>query len=166
MPKNKIAKIDLKDAIVNGMLEKKANKITVLDLRKLSSAMADYFIICHATSDKQVNAIADSIEEIVRKQTGEKPWHVEGSEQSDWILLDYFDIVAHVFKEEKRDFYAIEELWGDAEITEIDESNPFMVLAPKAKAKAKSPAKAKTTTPKAKAAPKAKVTAKAKAKVK
>ena len=67
MPKNKIAKIDLKDAIVNGMLEKKAHKITVLDLRKLSSAMADYFVICHATSDKQVNAIADSIEEIVNQ---------------------------------------------------------------------------------------------------
>lgn len=157
MPKNKIAKIDLKDAIVNGMLEKKANKITVLDLRKLSSAMADYFVICHAVSDKQVNAIADSIEETVRKQTGEKPWHVEGSEQSDWILLDYFDIVAHVFKEEKREFYAIEELWGDAEITEIDEAKPIIALEPKVKAKAKAKAKAKT-------APKAKAKAKAKSK--
>src|SRR6478736_6536127 len=119
MPKKKIAKIDLKDAIIHGMQEKKGNKITILDLRKLKSAMADYFIICHATSDKQVNAIADSVEEIVRKQTGEKPWHVEGAEQSEWILLDYFDVVVHVFKEEKRDFYGIEELWGDAEITVV-----------------------------------------------
>ncbi len=119
MPKKKIAKIDLKDAIVNGMQEKKGHKITILDLRKLKSAMADYFVICHANSDKQVNAIADSVEEIVRKQTGEKPWHVEGSEQSEWILLDYFDVVVHVFKEEKREFYGIEELWGDAEITII-----------------------------------------------
>lgn len=153
MPKKKIAKIDLKDAIINGMQEKKANKITVLDLRKLKSAMADYFIICHATSDKQVNAIADSVEEIVRKQTGEKPWHVEGSEQSDWILLDYFDIVVHVFKEEMRDFYAIEELWGDADISVIAEpvaNIPTMTKAEvkpkaKAKAKAKSKPKAKST---------------------
>jgi ribosome-associated protein len=121
MPKKKIAKIDLKDAIVNGMLEKKANDITVLDLRKLKTSMADFFIICHATSDKQVVAIADSVEETVRKTAGEKPWHVEGRELSEWILLDYFDIVVHVFKKDMRDFYGIEELWSDADITRIEE---------------------------------------------
>ncbi len=121
MPKKKIAKIDLKDAIVNGMLEKKANDITVLDLRKLKTSMADFFVICHATSDKQVVAIADSVEETVRKTAGEKPWHVEGRELSEWILLDYFDIVVHVFKKDMRDFYGIEELWSDAEITHIEE---------------------------------------------
>lgn len=119
MPKKKIAKIDLKDAIVDGMLEKKAHKVTILDLRKLKTSMADYFIICHAPSDKQVNAIADSVEETVRKKVGEKPWHVEGRELSEWILMDYFDIVVHIFKEEKRDFYGIEELWSDADITEV-----------------------------------------------
>jgi len=121
MPKKKIAKIDLKDAIVNGMLEKKANDITVLDLRKLKTSMADFFIICHATSDKQVVAIADSVEETVRKTAGEKPWHVEGRELSEWILLDYFDIVVHVFKKDMRDFYGIEELWSDADITRVEE---------------------------------------------
>jgi ribosome-associated protein len=121
MPKKKIAKIDLKDAIENGMLEKKANDITVLDLRKLKTSMADFFIICHATSDKQVVAIADSVEETVRKTAGEKPWHVEGRELSEWILLDYFDIVVHVFKKDMRDFYGIEELWSDADITRIEE---------------------------------------------
>jgi len=121
MPKKKIAKIDLKDAIVNGMLEKKANDITVLDLRKLKTSMADFFVICHATSDKQVVAIADSVEETVRKSTGEKPWHVEGRELSEWILLDYFDIVVHVFKKDMRDFYGIEELWSDADITRVEE---------------------------------------------
>jgi ribosome-associated protein len=121
MPKKKIAKIDLKDAIVNGMLEKKANDITVLDLRKLKTSMADFFIICHATSDKQVVAIADSVEETVRKTAGEKPWHVEGRELSEWILLDYFDIVVHVFKKDMRDFYGIEELWSDADITKVEE---------------------------------------------
>lgn len=119
MPKKKIAKIDLKDAIVNGMLEKKGNKITVMDLRKLKTSMADFFIVCHATSDKQVVAIADSIEEITRKSTGERPWHIEGREMAEWILLDYFDVVAHVFKEDMRDYYGIEELWSDAEITHI-----------------------------------------------
>jgi ribosome-associated protein len=121
MPKKKIAKIDLKDAIVNGMLEKKANDITVLDLRKLKTSMADFFIICHATSDKQVIAIADSVEETVRKTAGEKPWHVEGRALSEWILLDYFDIVVHVFKKDMRDFYGIEELWSDADITRVEE---------------------------------------------
>jgi ribosome-associated protein len=120
MPKKKIiSKVDLKDAIIKGMQEKKGNQIKVLDLRKLKSSMADYFIICHASSDKQVSAIADSVEEFSRKLADEKPLHIEGIESAEWILLDFFDIVVHVFLEEKREFYAIEELWGDAEITLI-----------------------------------------------
>ncbi len=121
MPKKKITKIDLKDAIIFGMQEKKANKITILDLRKLKTSMADYFIICHASSDKQVNAIADSVEEESRKKAGEKPWHIEGLEFCEWILMDYIDIVVHIFKEDKRDFYGIEQLWGDAVITELED---------------------------------------------
>jgi ribosome-associated protein len=120
MPKKKIiSKVDLKDAIIKGMQEKKGNQIKVLDLRKLKSSMADFFIICHASSDKQVSAIADSVEEFSRKLAGEKPLHIEGIESAEWILMDYFDIVVHIFQEEKREFYAIEELWGDAEITVI-----------------------------------------------
>jgi ribosome-associated protein len=120
MPKKKIiSKVDLKDAIIKGMQEKKGNQIKVLDLRKLKSSMADYFIICHASSDKQVSAIADSVEEFSRKLAAEKPLHIEGFESAEWILMDYFDIVVHIFQEEKREFYAIEELWGDAEITVI-----------------------------------------------
>jgi ribosome-associated protein len=120
MPKKKIiSKVDLNDAIIKGMQEKKGNQIKVLDLRKLKSSMADYFIICHASSDKQVSAIADSVEEFSRKLAGEKPLHIEGIESAEWILMDYFDVVVHVFLEEKREFYAIEELWGDAEITII-----------------------------------------------
>ncbi len=134
MAKKKIANIELKDAIVNGMLEKKANDITILDLKSLQTSMADYFVICHGNSDKQVNAIADSVEDIVRKQTGEKPWHIEGAELGEWILIDYFDVVVHIFKDEKRAFYGIEELWSDAVVTRIDDQ---LVAAPKAKAKAK-----------------------------
>lgn len=134
MAKKKIANIELKDAIVNGMLEKKANDITILDLKSLQTSMADYFVICHGNSDKQVNAIADSVEDTVRKQTGEKPWHIEGAELGEWILIDYFDVVVHIFKDEKRAFYGIEELWSDAVVTRIDDQ---LVAAPKAKAKAK-----------------------------
>lgn len=121
MPKKKTAKTDLKAAIIAGMLDKKAHKITVLDLRKLKTSMADYFIVCHGNSDKQVSAIADSVEEQALKLAGEKPWHVEGAELSEWILMDYFDIVVHIFRDEKRDFYGIEELWSDAEITHVSE---------------------------------------------
>lgn len=121
MPKKKTAKTDLKAAIIAGMLDKKAHKITVLDLRKLKTSMADYFIVCHGNSDKQVSAIADSVEEQALKQAGEKPWHVEGAELSEWILMDYFDIVVHIFRDEKRDFYGIEELWSDAEISHVSE---------------------------------------------
>jgi ribosome-associated protein len=145
MAKKKIANIELKDAIVNGMLEKKANDITILDLKSLQTSMADYFVICHGNSDKQVNAIADSVEDTVRKQTGEKPWHIEGAELGEWILIDYFDVVVHIFKDEKRAFYGIEELWSDAVVTRIDDQ---LVVAPKAKVKAKAKAKAKTSSKK------------------
>lgn len=162
MPKKKSAKIDLKDAIIIGMLEKKANDITVLDLRKLKTSMADYFIVCHGNSDKQVSAIADSVEEQTKKLAGERAWHVEGSELNEWVLLDYFDIVVHVFMDEKREFYGIEDLWSDAEITVIKDErdlklssvsdNDEAVAKPaKAKAKAKSTAKATSAAPKAKA---------------
>lgn len=147
MPKKKTAKTDLREAIIHGMLEKKANKVTVLDLRNLKTSMADYFIVCHGSSDKQVNAIADSVEESTLKMAGEKPWHVEGAELSEWILMDYFDVVVHIFREDKREFYGIEELWSDADITEIPED--YFVTAkapakPAAKAKAKAPSKARS----------------------
>ena len=127
MPKKKSAKIDLKDAIIIGMLEKKANDITVLDLRKLKTSMADYFIVCHGNSDKQVSAIADSVEEQTKKLAGERAWHVEGSELNEWVLLDYFDIVVHVFIDEKRAFYGIEDLWSDAEITIIKDEKDHKI---------------------------------------
>src|SRR5688572_31320795 len=100
MPKKKSVKTELKDAIIAGMLEKKAHTIALMDLRKLKTSMADYFIICHGSSDKQVNAIADSVEEMTLKLSAEKPWHIEGAELGEWVLMDYFDVVVHIFKEE------------------------------------------------------------------
>lgn len=109
------------DAVVKGMQEKKAIDILVMDLRKVKNAVADFFVICSGGSDKQLDAIADSIDEEVFKTVKENPWHVEGKNNKEWMLLDYFDVVAHIFKKDKREFFALEKLWGDAEMTEIED---------------------------------------------
>ena len=106
----------LKSSIIKGMQEKKAYHITSIDLRKLNNRLADMFIICHGTSDKQVDAIAESVEREVHTATGQKALHREGFENKEWILLDYFDIIVHIFEEEKRSFFALENLWGDGQI--------------------------------------------------
>jgi len=109
----------LADAVVEGILEKKGKNITVMNLQSIHNRVCDYFIICQADSTTQVNAIADSIEEVVRKTTGEKPYHAEGFENSEWILIDYVTVVVHVFQTHIREFYNLEALWADAETTEI-----------------------------------------------
>lgn len=109
----------LADAVVDGILEKKGKNITVMNLQSIHNRVCDYFIICQADSNTQVNAIAGSIEESVRKQTGEKPYRSEGFENSEWILIDYVTVVVHVFQSHIRDFYNLESLWADAETTEI-----------------------------------------------
>lgn len=108
---------------VHGMQEKKAQDIVTLDLRKLKGAFADMMVICHGNSDRQVEAIADGVEEEIRKATGEKPLHREGGEKAEWVLLDYVNLVVHVFLEEKRRFYGIEDLWGDAEAKKYESSS-------------------------------------------
>jgi ribosome-associated protein len=109
------------DAVVKGMQEKKAADILVMDLRKVKNAVADFFVLCSGGSDKQLDAIADSVDTEVYKALKENPWHVEGKNNKEWMLLDYFDVVVHIFKKEKRDFFALEKLWGDAEMIEIKE---------------------------------------------
>ncbi len=109
----------LLDAIVEGMQDKKAKNITVINLSKLEHRVADYFVICDADSNTHVGAIADSLEESVIKKTGEKPYHSEGHQNAEWILVDYVNIVAHVFLRETREFYNIEGLWADGEFNNI-----------------------------------------------
>jgi ribosome-associated protein len=92
----------------------------VIDLRKVKNAVADFFIICSGNSDKQLDAISDSVDEEVYKTLKENPWHVEGKNNKEWMLLDYSDVVAHIFKKDRRQHYALEKLWGDAVITEVD----------------------------------------------
>jgi|SRR5690606_38620064 ribosome-associated protein len=110
------------DAIVKGMQEKKAFDILVLDLRKVKNAIADFFVICSGGSDKQLDAIAESVDAEVYKALNESPWHIEGKNNKEWVLLDYFDVVAHIFRKDKREFFALEKLWGDAEVTEIEDA--------------------------------------------
>lgn len=112
----------LSEVIVKGMQEKKAADIVVLDLRKLNNAIADFFVICSGNSDKQLDAIADSVDEQVYKALQENPWHIEGKNNKEWMLLDYTNVVAHIFRKDRREFYALERLWGDAGITEIEEN--------------------------------------------
>ncbi|MDO7849353.1 ribosome silencing factor [Hymenobacter sp. M29] len=113
----------LADLVVRGMQDKKASDIVVLNLKELKNAVADYFIICSANSDTQLEAVARSVEEEIEKVTGESPWQTEGRTNREWVLLDYVDVVVHVFLRDRRRFYALEELWGDADISYI-ESEP------------------------------------------
>ena len=104
--------------ILSLALDKKAGRVVVFDVRGLSS-LTDFFIICHGDSEPQVKAIVDNI----RKGTKSKPRHPEGYENQNWILLDYFDIVVHVFKKDERDYYELERLWADAPVKEINDEN-------------------------------------------
>jgi ribosome-associated protein len=109
----------LLDAVVDGMQEKKAKRIMVLNLKGIENRVADYFVICDADSRTHVNSIADSVEEVVEKKSKEKAYHTEGHHNGEWILLDYINVVAHVFLREMREHYNLEGLWGDAEISAI-----------------------------------------------
>ena len=111
----------LSQLVVKGMQEKKASDIVVMDLRKVRNAVADFFVICSGSSDKQLDAIATSIDEEVYKGLKEDPWHSEGKNNKEWVLLDYSNVVAHIFKKDRRTFFSLEKLWGDAEITQIEE---------------------------------------------
>jgi ribosome-associated protein len=106
----------LSELAIHGMQEKKGNEIVRLDLRNIYSSIADYFVICHADSGTQVKALADSVEKEIFEATQQEPWRKEGLEHAEWILLDYIDVVVHIFRTEKREFYGMEDLWGDAEI--------------------------------------------------
>ncbi len=110
----------LVEAIVEGMENLKASNITILDLTELENSVCDYFIISEGTSNTQVKAISNSIEEQVRKSLTEKPWHVEGKENAEWVLMDYVNTVVHIFQSETRRFFDLESLWGDAKITVLE----------------------------------------------
>ena len=109
--------------IIKGVHEKKGQNVLKIDLRKLDSRIADFFVVCHASSSSQVSAICDSIEETALKGAGEKPLRIEGLENCFWVLIDYGNVVAHIFIEEYRNFYNLESLWADAKIEIVEDKN-------------------------------------------
>jgi ribosome-associated protein len=123
MANKKISKDELLVNIIKGIEEVKGNDIDILDLREIDNTVCDYFIICNGNSNTQVNAIVNSVQKTVSKELKDKPWHVEGSDNAEWVLMDYVDIVVHVFQKHVREFYNIEGLWGDAKITTIPNKN-------------------------------------------
>lgn len=108
--------------IIRGIEEVKGQEIQILDLRDIENTVTDYFIICTGTSNTQVNAIVNSVQKLVSKNLKEKPWHVEGSDNAEWVLMDYVHVVVHVFQKHTREFYDIESLWGDAKTVLIKSS--------------------------------------------
>ena len=105
---------------IQGLLEKKGKNIVSLDLTEIEGAVCDYFIICHGDSTTQVSALAESVEDTIRIEMGEKPWNSEGQTNATWILLDYSNVVVHVFQREIREFYNLEDLWADAKVRVIE----------------------------------------------
>ena len=108
--------------IVQAIEDIKGQNISLLDLRNIENTVCDYFIICNGNSNTQVNAIASSVQKNVSKNIREKPYQIEGVENAEWILMDYVNVVVHVFQKHKREYYDIDNLWGDAKITEIETS--------------------------------------------
>lgn len=106
--------------IIHGIEDVKGHDIEILDLREIENTVCDYFIICSGTSSTQVNAITNSIQRTVSKNIREKPWHVEANSNAEWILIDYVNVVVHVFQKHTREFYDIEGLWGDAKSVKIN----------------------------------------------
>ncbi|MBT8178748.1 MAG: ribosome silencing factor [Eudoraea sp.] len=122
MQKRKASADELIALILHGIEEVKGLEINLLDLREIENTVCDYFIICNGTSNTHVNAIVNSIQKSVSKASKDKPWHVEGRENAEWVLLDYVNVVVHVFQQQVREFYDIEGLWGDAKMTMVEGS--------------------------------------------
>lgn len=114
---------DLIAEIIKGIDDVKGENVQLLDLREIENTVCDYFIICSGNSNTQVKAISGSIQKVVSKSLKDKPWHIEGEVNSEWVLMDYVNVVVHVFQKQIREYYDIESLWGDAKITSISPSN-------------------------------------------
>ncbi len=118
---------ELAEKIARLAWEKKGDDIVILDVRKLTD-VTDYFILVTGESDLHVKAIFDFIDDETRKE-GEPAWHKEGYNKLNWVLLDYVEVVVHIFREQSREFYGLEKLWADAEITRLEEDVPDRILS-------------------------------------
>ncbi len=108
------------EQIIEGIKDNKGEDITVLDLTNLENSVCDYFVITTGNSTTQVKSISEAVEKRVREELGDKPWHVEGADRSEWVLMDYVNAVVHVFLKDARSFYDLESLWGDAEVHHVE----------------------------------------------
>jgi len=124
--RKKIEPIDVMlAAVVKGLQEKKGLDIISLDLQNVQNAVVDFFVICSATSDTHADALTNSVEKEVWESLQEVPWSVEGKQNKQWILLDYVNIVVHIFRKDRRSHYALEELWGDAEVRTYESAEDY-----------------------------------------
>jgi ribosome-associated protein len=123
MVKKKSNADELISKIIAGVGDVKGIDLSLLDLRDIENTVCSYFIVCSGSSNTHVNAIVRSVQKIVSKELREKPLHTEGLENSEWVLIDYVNIVVHVFQKHIREYYNIEELWGDAKSTQIVSNN-------------------------------------------
>ncbi len=121
MKKRPVGTEVLLESVARGIYNKQGKDVLSIDMRKLENRIADFFVICHGTSVTQVNSISDSVEDVVRKEAGEKALNVEGLENCFWVLMDYGDVIVHIFLEEYRNFYSLESLWADAMIEIMEE---------------------------------------------
>lgn len=145
---------------VKGIEEIKGNEIVCLNLKKISNSPCDYFVICEGNSRTHVQAIAENVEDYIKKETGTRPWHVEGKQNGEWVLMDYVDVVVHVFQPHIRQHFGLEDMWADAEIKSMKPALPVLKPKPvktkvKVKAKILSKVAAKKPVKKKKAAKKA-----------
>ena len=122
MANKNISTDELISVIISGIEDVKGKAINILDLREIENTVCDYFIICEGTSNTQVNAIVNAVQKKVSKELRDNPWHVEGADNAEWVLLDYVNVAVHVFQKHTREYYDIESLWGDAKITVIETS--------------------------------------------
>jgi ribosome-associated protein len=119
MAKPKSGEDELISTIISGVENMKGLDVCILDLRDIENTVCSYFVICSGSSNTHVNAIVNSIQKTVSKELKEKPFHTEGGDNSEWVLIDYINIVVHVFQNHIREYYNIEQLWGDAKTTKI-----------------------------------------------
>ncbi len=122
--KVKTASEMLSEIIIEGILEKKGESVVKIDLRNMKNSIADFFVVCHGNSRAQVEAISDSVQAEVKKAVSQNVWKKEGFENAEWVLLDYFDVVVHIFQTDARKFYRLEDLWADAVVTTHDSTPP------------------------------------------
>ena len=120
MTKKHVNTDELISVIIKGIDDVKGEDIQLLDLREIDNTVCDYFIICTGNSNTQINAISGSVQKIVSKELKDKPWHIEGTGNAEWVLMDYVNVVVHIFQKQVREYYDIESLWGDAKITQIN----------------------------------------------